>query len=268
MMRKALALSLGLLAVGLGDARADIGPKPTETFKIDVGLSGLKPTEGSAVLMQCEREDCADAKPLERVGPQHFSCGAGSCEALAYGFGPYQKLVLAFSDGKTRESPVFHRSRALDASFAVKVEADKLALRDITPADAALPARVDMGDPSPSSGLGRTSLSRFEKAFYLTLAIELTIAALFALSRRGMSSKRRVRLVATVAAANLISVPSVWFVLPLLVRSVLRQELLVWAFEAAFIYVLNRGSMSKRTACLLSLAMNLASSVAGLFLVI
>src|SRR6266496_1867309 len=104
---------------------ADTGPKPTMEFTFKQELSGEIATITSGILYECEQSDCSDAAPLQQLGPQRFSCDVLSCSALAYGFSPYHKLEIQFSDGKTRQSNIFETA-GFDSKYTVTVRADDL----------------------------------------------------------------------------------------------------------------------------------------------
>lgn len=108
--RLALILILILIAVAclpLRAVSADTGPKPTMDFQFMQGFPGPAVTILSGTLFECDRSDCADAQPLMVGGPQRFTCEATTCHALAYGFSTYHRLLIQFSDGKTRQSNIF-----------------------------------------------------------------------------------------------------------------------------------------------------------------
>jgi hypothetical protein len=107
-----------LLVLFNGFADADMGPKPRMEFNI-VYKTSQPVSLVSAQLIQCEDSSCQDGKPLMEMGPQYFYCGENfpgsvekydshpaSCSSQAYGYFPFQKLVMKFSD-KVRESKVF-----------------------------------------------------------------------------------------------------------------------------------------------------------------
>ena len=99
----ALLISLLVLAPA---AQADVGPKPSMTFEFIYETEApLTIVEGEQ--LQCDEETCADAMPLEEAGPQEFKCSATACSSMAYGYSDYNRLVIRFSDGVTRESNVF-----------------------------------------------------------------------------------------------------------------------------------------------------------------
>ena len=104
---------------------ADIGPKPTMKFEFKQELPSGQVTITSGIMFECEQADCSNAKPLEELGPQLFMCDTGGCRALAYGFSPYHKLEIQFSDGKTRSSNIFETG-GFDSVYLVTVRPDDL----------------------------------------------------------------------------------------------------------------------------------------------
>ena len=111
-----------LLMLPLGSAQADVGPKPSMDFTFE--YEGMEPlTILGGVLIECEDSACTAWTFLEELGPQHFSCDQASCQSLAYGYAPYHKLMIDFSDGVTRQSNVFEK-RAYNANYTVNVRPD------------------------------------------------------------------------------------------------------------------------------------------------
>jgi hypothetical protein len=108
-------------------ARADIGPKPTMEFIfVQEDDPHLAIVEGT--LLECEDAACMQAAPLEDLGPQGFSCSSDRCSSMAYGYAPYHRLVIRFSDGKIRESNIFE-NRFFNAVFLVTIRADDLVIK-------------------------------------------------------------------------------------------------------------------------------------------
>jgi len=101
---------------------ADVGPKPTMEFTFEQ-TGGLTITSG--ILYECDQSDCSDAEPLAELGPQRLRCDAASCSALAYGFAPYHRLEITFSDGKTRASNIFETT-GFNSLYTVTVHEDDL----------------------------------------------------------------------------------------------------------------------------------------------
>ena len=104
---------------------ADTGPKPTMDFQFKQELTGDQVTITSGILYECEQSNCIDAAPLQELGPQRFTCDANSCSALAYGFAPYHKIEIEFSDGKTRQSNIF-KTAGFESKYIVTVRPDDL----------------------------------------------------------------------------------------------------------------------------------------------
>lgn len=133
-MRKAyFLLSLSLLLCGsiatLLPARvqaSDIGPKPEMAFAFRFP-PGNDITIVRGELLQCEAADCADAQPLPELGPQGFSCDETSCHSMAYGYAPFNRLRIEFSDGRVRESNSFTHD-TLSVGYQVTVGEEDLAV--------------------------------------------------------------------------------------------------------------------------------------------
>lgn len=117
---KSLLLAV-LLFLPSHTALADTGPKPS----MDFTFTGEPVTIVSGILYECEQADCSDAAPLGEFGPQRFYCDAESCGAVAYGFSPYHKIEIEFSDGQTRQSNIFETA-GFDSKYTVTVRQEDL----------------------------------------------------------------------------------------------------------------------------------------------
>jgi hypothetical protein len=105
---------------------ADTGPKPSMDFEFQQEMTEEPPvTIASGILYECDQPDCSDAAPLEEAGPQGFRCEVNSCSAVAYGFSPYHRIEIEFSDGKTRQSNVFETA-GFDSKYRVTIRPDDL----------------------------------------------------------------------------------------------------------------------------------------------
>jgi len=104
---------------------ADTGPKPTMDFQFKQESTDEQLTIVSGILYECEQPDCSDAAPLQQLGPQGFQCDTESCSATAYGFAPYHKIEIQFSDGKTRQSNIF-QTAGFDSTYTVTIRPDDL----------------------------------------------------------------------------------------------------------------------------------------------
>jgi len=104
---------------------ADTGPKPSMEFTFRQESLEDQLTIVSGILYECEQPDCSDASPLKELGPQRFTCDVSSCSATAYGFAPYHKIEIEFSDEETRESNVFETA-GFNSRYTVTVRPDDL----------------------------------------------------------------------------------------------------------------------------------------------
>ena len=112
--------------------------------------------------------------------------------------------------------------------------------------------------------LNKTLLKRFFIALILTLALELIIARLFLAKLK----ENRKKILLYVLFANLISLPIVWFLSPLIFEAegYLLAELFVMIFEALFIYFFSRKIITLKKSFVMSIVMNLVSLIIGGFL--
>ena len=108
-----------------GSVLADIGPKPSMEFDFEHELSGEQVTILSGILYECDQPDCSDGAPLEQLGPQGLYCQPDGCQATAYGFAPYHRLEIEFSDGVTRQSNVFDTA-GFDSKYSVTIRPENL----------------------------------------------------------------------------------------------------------------------------------------------
>ena len=104
---------------------ADTGPKPSMDFEFKQDVAGEPLTINAGILYECEQPDCSDATPIEEVGPQGFYCETRACHAIAYGFHPYHRIEIQFSDGVTRQSNVFETA-GFDSRYSVTVRPENL----------------------------------------------------------------------------------------------------------------------------------------------
>jgi hypothetical protein len=115
---------------------------------------------------------------------------------------------------------------------------------------------------SPTPPPSYSPLAIFLLALLLTIAIELTVAFIYL---KLAKVKKAARILLFVAAANIISLPILWFVfLPLLYGlGLILGEAFAVVFEGLVVYYFNRKSIKLRSAMLMSLIMNIASAVIG-----
>jgi hypothetical protein len=218
-------------------AHADIGPKPSADFEFKYAIERVPIVDGQ--LLVCDDKDCTQSHPLEQVGPQRFTCSADSCTSLAYGYGRYLKLVITFED-RVRESNVFEK-RDFEAKFIVTVTQSGLKVREKT--------IIFTGG--------------FVFALIFTPLSE-TLAASFFWRRYALPIRRLVG----VPIASLITLPVIWlgfarwFGDDYLVVGL--GEIFAVVFEAAFLYAINRGKLTRYRAAVISVVMNAVSFLLGL----
>jgi len=104
---------------------ADTSPKPTMEFEFKQGLAGGPVTLTSGILYECDQAHCSDAALLQELGPQRFTCDPEGCRALAYGFAPYHRLEIEFSDGVMRRSNIFETA-GFNSKYTVTIRPDDL----------------------------------------------------------------------------------------------------------------------------------------------
>jgi hypothetical protein len=167
-LTKLLLLLLSLLAfLPARVALADTGPKPSMDFQFQQEMTEEPPvTITSGILYECDQPDCSDAAPLEEGGPQGFRCEVNSCSAVAYGFAPYHRIEIEFSDGKTRQSNVFETA-GFDSKYMVTIR----------PNDLLVEARFSLG------GLPRTAII-LTACFCAVVGVGLVLGLIVFLMRR------------------------------------------------------------------------------------
>ncbi len=227
---------------------ADLGPKPTMYFSLKYEISEDITLEGCEQY-QCDKPDCSDAALLERLGPQGTNSLERACQSVSYGYAPYQKLVLKFSD-RTRESNVFKADNSkLDSDYDVIVKEDKLEIGD--------------GDMGASLTINRTP-GYFIVAFVITVILELLAAVAYVLVL-----KLKSKILLSVLFGNILTLPFVWFVFPLLsprmswLLIILVSEIFAVAVETAIVFLSNRKGIPFIKSLILAILMNAISLIVG-----
>lgn len=107
--------------------------------------------------------------------------------------------------------------------------------------------------------------SSFTKAFFITIILELLTSFIFIFSRK-LSKK----ILVYVVIANILSLPIVWFLFPLmklqLPRIIVLSEIFAVLFETYFIYLPNKQIISFKQSLTLSILNNLVSLFIGGFI--
>lgn len=234
------ALTFALLAllilIPAQPAHADMGPKPTMDFRLAWSIPRVEVADAS--LFFCEDATCMD--PGEVAGP--FSCTQDRC-LYNYGGSGWYKLEIVFAD-QTRVSNVFEK-RGFQANFEVAVNPNGLLVKQVS---------------FPFPYLVSAQVAGFFLAALVTLGIEIPLAGLV-LKRWGMPRKWK-----TILAANLVTLPIVWFGFPFIgegfssLAVIALAELFAWLVEATFyFFALRKDGLSLGRAVAVSLLANAAS---------
>src|ERR1041384_1216310 len=142
LIRSFLVLLLFFAFLPVSIVLADTGPKPTMEFAFKQEATSTPITIDSGTLYECEQSDCSDAAPLQQLGPQGFFCDAQGCRATSYGFRPYHKIEIQFSDGKTRQSNIF-QTAGFNSKYTVTVRPDDLLVEaQLTPGNFPFPSFI------------------------------------------------------------------------------------------------------------------------------
>lgn len=242
-----LLVSLLVLGIPFESARADIGPKPSMSFEFFYETSETL-TITSGIQLQCDDPACQDVDPLDEFGDPILTCTKTKCSSYAFGYAQYNRLVITFSDGKTRESNVFGKNY-FEAKYRVTVLEDSLQVKEdlggFNPANimliggfvAAVAELLMIAGLLVILGLfirnTRRGITSFKDAeglynatwiiaiplvisgtlisftFLATLLVETAVSLLYSIFRK----LPKVRLFTIILLANLITQPLLWLVL-------------------------------------------------------
>jgi hypothetical protein len=227
-------------------ARADVGPKPSMKFSIIYKTAKpVKLIAGWQLESRFQAFNVYDT--LRRQGPQEFVATQDKASSVSYGYADFHKIILRFDD-RVRESNVF-LNESFNSQYEITVLDDRLEIRDVTPF---------MKDSS--------SWSAFLKALMLTLALELFVAFIYL-----KLAKKPLKVLLFVILGNLITLPVLWFLLPLFLNvgaSIMLGELFAFGFEAMFLLWTCKTWFKPGGAFLLSFSMNFMSLLVGGFAII
>lgn len=242
---KKLFLLVALVACA-GALWAGISPKPEMDFTL-IYQTQNKPAlvADTSEQIQCADNQCLQATPLGEYGLQKLYCRKDGCFSIAYQYEPFQKLTLAFDDGKTRSSNVFRTPAKLRNSFTVTV-------RD-----------ADLVVELSSKPQKFNALLRADAWISLLIILLLEIVAAWAYLKY---THKNSCVLYSVVLANLISMPLSWQVLGTMVTESWFIWLFCLIFETLVIWLLNRKRLSARDAFELSFAINVTSYTVGMIL--
>ena len=262
-----------------------MGPKPIMEYQLVYQIPGA-PRIVDGEHRQCRDSGCEKFEAFERYGPKDFDCEGHACFSREYGYSAnYHRLTIRFAD-KTRTSNVFENKDFL-STYTVFVRADDLLvekldgyslknhmwgpnlveeilvknLRDRYGLD--FPFRFAWAMAPYNRYVSHEYFARFLVALALTLLIELT-AAWLAFRRFA----RRRRLLLTVLAGNLVTVPLVWLYCVTgrsgdFFDALILAEFGAFLFEGLALFLFNRDSLSIGQAMGYSALFNFLSYYGG-----
>ena len=225
---------------------ADVSPKPEMEFAFIYNTAQKTPIDPlHSEQIQCSDNQCIESKPLGVYGLQKLYCQPEGCFSIAYDYDNYQKLIIAFTDGTTRESNVFASPNTLRARFNVYVNEDDLTV-----------------EPSAQKADSRAWARRDAWiSLALVLIIELLAAAAY-LSYR----KKSFTILYSVGVANLLTTAVSWLILAMYVKETAFLWFFCLAVETLVVRLMNLRKISLYDAFMLCLTTNVTSYSLGMII--
>jgi len=249
-------------------ASADLGPKPTADIHITLNGQNVPDSSFSAKMLTCQKEQSPlgskDLIPQLNIReydsinscywmPADLAWG-GDCENSNCSFHYFLPSQFRLAIYLPSQDKVFLSAEVARENFKSTFEANLLSN-----------GSIDLKETTPFSQSDiAKNIKQFFFALILTLVLELIVALIF-LSVAKISKK----ILFSVLVANVISLPIVWFVFPLLKIipiAILLGEIFAFVFEAYFIHLLNKELITLKRSFILSLVMNLTSWIIGGFI--
>ncbi len=266
-----LILTIFLFSLAPGLVPADIGPSPSVDIYVTVNGQSVPDTTFKAKMLTCQ----TGASQLWDNDPSQLNIN--EYDSLNKCYWRPAKLVL----GGDCQNGKCHFSYRLPSKFRLAVylpskgrvflsdEVTRENFRSVFEANVLLDGTIEIQEMSQERSLFIQIISAktFFIAMVLTLILELIVAFIYGSITLARTSKK---LLSSVSVANIISLPIVWFIFPLLrikpLEILLLGELFVFVFEGYFIHWLNRDILTLKRSFVLSILMNLASLVIGGFI--
>jgi hypothetical protein len=270
MSKKLFSFSIifGALVVFLPKgASADLGPKPSVDIDVVYNQQIIPDINFSARMLRCLSQDQKQVRMEDKTVPQleineydspkncywvparlagGGQCSNGSCH---FGYMPPSEFKLAVFIPSIDK--VFITNEISRTNFNSRYKAELFS-------DGS--AKISETTPVLSSD----KISSFAKAFPITIILELLVSLIF-LSVRKLPKK----ILAYILLANIISLPIVWFLFPLvklpILAIIVMSEIFAVLFETYFVYLLNKQIISFKQSLTLNILNNLASLFVGGF---
>lgn len=264
MKSKNLAWMVGLfLLIGflipLRSASADIGPKPTFEFVYDFSVLSSPPEIEGVILYLCRDQNCTEKMVLPEVPGQKLKCGPVGCNVSLMMGGVAWQVEIVLGEKSLVSAPF--EKEGFYSIYSLKISEDHLSV--------ILLHAKDRGVPGPGTGsasfVREAYLLNFLNAGLFTLVIELPLAVLILLL-----SKSGIKNILWVLLGNLITIPIVWYLLPLIIKSPLGLMIAVFitaaSIEAILLAKLGGEKIGWGKAWTISILINIASTLFGLYI--
>ncbi len=254
-----------LLSLTVNSVLADIGPKPSLNIHIMLNGRTVPDKEFYAKILDCQNEDKFSDEgviPQLRIveydpenncywTPQKWAwggdCSNGTCHFTYFIPSKFRIAVYLPSQNKTYLSPEVRRKNFRSTFEADLLPNGTIVVRETTP-------------------FFQTIISRNIRNFLIALVITLILEPIIAIGYIRLKKNRK-KLVTTILLANVISLPVVWFVFPLLKLNELviiaLGEIFAIVFEGCFIHLLNKSALTLKESLKISVSMNLISFIVG-----
>ena len=242
---KKILLTLTVLLVAL-TTWAEVSPLPEIQFNF-IYNTEEKPliNPSASEFIGCKDRLCIQSEPLGIYGSQQMTCGGGACNAVAYEFEPFARLIISFEDETIRSSNIFEVSNNLIHKFNVYVNENNLTVEPVN-----TPPLEPLWTRPQAWG-----------ALTLILVLELLCATAFILY-----TKKRFTILYGVAIANLVTTVITWAFLVHYVA----QSALWWVFgvvlETFLIHLINRKDITLKDSGILSVMTNVTSYTLGMII--
>jgi len=268
MRNRFVFLALLMLFILPGFVYADLGPKPT--VDIDIYYNGNKVPDiiFNAMMLVCQKGNVG-YEGIQRQIPQlniseydpandcywrpAFLAWGGDCKdsKCHFGYSPPSEFRLA----------VYIPS--LDRVFITN-EISRKNFNSNYKAELRSDGSAEISETTPF--VKKDAVSLFIRALIITLIIELLVAFIY-LSIARLPKK----ILLGVLIANLISLPIVWFIFPvmgIIWLVIVLSELFAVVFEAYFVHYINKEIITLKKSFVLSIMINITSLVVGGFVLL
>lgn len=270
MKNKSAILILAILLFSLVPSlvSADIGPKPSADIHVTLNGQSIQDTTFNAKMLTCQNEEnqfpARDVIPQLNISeydsanncywrPAELAWG-GNCQNGNCHFNYFLPSEFRLAVYLPSQDKVYLSAEVTRENFRSTFEANLLS-----------DGNINLQETTPFiQSNSAKNIKTFFIALILTLILELIVALIYV-----SSTKISKKVLISVLIANVISLPIVWFIFPLLKiipLAILLGEIFAFVFEGYFIHLLNKDVLTLKKSFVLSILMNLASLIIGGFI--